>query len=174
MFGQRSRRAQEFTSFVRTSARYLTRTAYLLTGSQDAADELVQEALTRTYAAWDRVRVQDATGYARRVLVNLTIDRRRRPVPVPIEWVDRPDADHAPDRVADRDEVARLLATLSPQQRRIVVLRYFDDYTEAQTAECLGISVGTVKSACSRALANLRAAHAATPTPTPATKGDRS
>ena len=65
------------------------------------------------------------------------------------------------DRVAsDRDEVARMLATLTPRQRSIVVLRYFDDYTEAQTAECLGISVGAVKSACSRALAGMRARYA--------------
>ncbi|MEZ5089180.1 MAG: sigma factor-like helix-turn-helix DNA-binding protein [Micropruina sp.] len=61
-------------------------------------------------------------------------------------------AGRAQDRIDDRDEVARMLATLTPKQRRIVVLRYFDDYTEAQTAECLGISVGAVKSACSRAL----------------------
>ena len=168
MFGQRSRRTQEFTSFVQSSGRYLTRTAYLLTGSQDVADELVQEALTRTYAAWERVRVEDATRYARRVLVNLTVDSHRRPHPVPSEWVDRPDADRVPDRVADRDEVARMLTTLGPQQRRVVVLRYLDDYTEAQVAECLGISVGAVKSACSRALAHLRAAHL------PATKGEQS
>ncbi|MCW3158819.1 SigE family RNA polymerase sigma factor [Micropruina sonneratiae] len=168
MFGQRSRRTQEFTTFVDSSARYLARTAYLLTGSQDLADDLVQEALTRTYAAWDRVRVQDATAYARRVLVNLTIDRHRRSEPVPLEWSDRPDAVDAHARSDDADEVARMLAGLTPRQRRIVVLRYFDDLTEAQTAECLGISVGTVKSACSRALASLREQY------TPATNGEPS
>ncbi|MBP8920498.1 MAG: SigE family RNA polymerase sigma factor [Micropruina sp.] len=155
--GGRSRREAEFTAFVASAGRYLTRTAYLLTGSRDLAEELVQEALTRTYAAWGRVRLDDATGYARRVLVNLTIDHRRRRRPVPVEWAELPSAaGRAQDRIDDRDEVARMLATLTPKQRRIVVLRYFDDYTEAQTAECLGISVGAVKSACSRALARLR------------------
>lgn len=159
MFGQRSRREAEFTTFVTTASPYLARTAYLLTGRQELADDLVQEALTRTYAAWSRVRGHDATGYARRVLVNLTIDRHRRRGAVPAEWIDRPDPADAEAAADDRDEVARLLARLTPQQRRIVVLRYFDDYTEAQTAECLGISVGTVKSTCSRALAQLRRLH---------------
>ena len=158
--GARSRREAEFTAFVTSSSAYLGRTAYLLTGSRDLADELVQEALTRTYAAWERVRLEDATGYARRVLVNLSIDHRRRRRPVPAEWADPPSDEWPHDRVGDRDEVARMLATLTPRQRSIVVLRYFDDYTEAQTAECLGISVGAVKSACSRALAGMRARYA--------------
>ena len=72
------------------------------------------------------------------------------------DWVDLPDPADGEAAADDRDEVARLLARLTPQQRRIVVLRYFDDYTEAQTADCLGISVGTVKATCSRALARLR------------------
>lgn len=116
----------------------------------------MQETLTRTYAAWPRVRGHDATGYARRVLVNLTIDGHRRRRAVLAEWVDLPDPADGEAAADDRDEVARLLARLTPQQRRIVVLRYFDDYTEAQTADCLGISVGTVKATCSRALARLR------------------
>ncbi|MFT4296964.1 MAG: SigE family RNA polymerase sigma factor [Micropruina sp.] len=162
-FGATSRREAEFTAFVASASRYLARTAYLLTGSQDLADELVQEALTRTYAAWDRVRLDDATSYARRVLVNVSIDHRRRRRPIPVEWAaERPSGEWPQSRVDDRDEVARMLATLTPKQRRIVVLRYFDDYTEAQTAECLGITVGAVKSACSRALAGLRDAVAST------------
>ena len=157
---ERARRHSEFTDFVDTASRYLSRTAYLLTGRQDLADDLVQETLTRTDAAWDRVRPEEAIGYARRVLVNLTIDRHRRREPVPMEWIDRPDERNALARSDDQDEVARMLADLTPRQRRIVVLRYFEDYTEAQTAECLGITVGTVKSACSRALAALREKHA--------------
>lgn len=156
MFGQESRQLAEFTAFVTASSPYLARTAYLLTGRQDLADDLVQETLTRTYAAWPRVRGHDATGYARRVLVNLTIDGHRRRRAVLAEWVDLPDPVDGEAAADDRDEVARLLARLTPQQRRIVVLRYFDDYTEAQTADCLGISVGTVKATCSRALARLR------------------
>ena len=167
MFGNRERRAAEFTAFVRASSRYLSRTAYLLTGSQHLADDLVQEALTRTYASWDRVRPAEALGYARRVLVNLNVDRHRRPEPIPTEWPDRVDPRDAQSVSDDRDEATRLLAGLTPQQRRIVVLRYFDDYTEAQTAACLGISVGTVKSTCSRALAQLRAHY------TPSLEGDQ-
>ena len=164
----RSGRQAEFTSFVQSSARYLSRTAYLLTGSQERADDLVQETLTRTYAAWHRVRPHEAIGYARRVLVILSIDTHRRREPVPVEWSERADTHDAHARSDDADEVARMLATLTPKQRRIVVLRYFDDLTEAQTAECLGISVGTVKSACSRAFASLREQYA------PITNGDQS
>lgn len=160
MAGMSPTRMIEFTDFVRSSSRYLTRTAFLLTGSADAAADLVQEALTRTYAAWWRVRPEDATRYARRVLVNLHIDRRRRRAPVAEEWSDLPDRWNAEGRVDDRDEVARMLASLAPQQRRVIVLRYFEDMSEVDVAACLGISLGAVKSACSRGLSSLRAQHA--------------
>ena len=78
MFGRRSVREAEFTASAASASAALTRTAYLLTGNQDLADELVQESLARTYAAWERVRVEDASAYARRILVNLNIDRHRR------------------------------------------------------------------------------------------------
>lgn len=149
-------RVGEFTEFVRASSGYLTRTAFLLTGSRDAASDLVQDALTRTYAAWWRVRRQDALGYTRRVLVNLNIDRWRRRGPATQEWCELPDRGDAEGRVDDRDEVARMLASLAPQQRRVIVLRYVEDLSEAEVASCLGISVGAVKSACSRGLAVLR------------------
>lgn len=162
-----SARVAEFTEFVRSSSRYLTRTAFLLTGSRDASSDLVQEALTRTYAAWWRVRTKDATGYARRVLVNLHIDRWWRRPPITQEWSELPGPQDAEGRVDDRDEVARMLASLAPQQRRVIVLRYFADMSEAEVASCLGISVGAVKSACSRGLATLRNRH------TPAREGER-
>ena len=157
---RRQRRELEFTAFAASASVSLSRTAYLLTGSQDLADDLVQEALARTYAAWDRVRVEEASAYARRILVNLNIDRHRRRGATHVEWFELPDPVDPERRVDDRDQVARLLAELTPRQRRIVVLRYFDDCTEAQVAEYLGITVGAVKSACSRALAGLRAQHA--------------
>ena len=157
---RRQRRELEFTAFAASASVSLSRTAYLLTDSQDLADDLVQEALARTYAAWDRVRPDEASAYARRILVNLNIDRHRRRGATHVEWFDVPDPVDPERRVDDRDEVARLLAGLTPRQRRIVVLRYFDDCTEAQVAEDLGITVGAVKSACSRALAGLRAQHA--------------
>ncbi len=145
-----------FSEFVTSASAYLTRTAYLLTGDQDAARDLVQETLTRTYASWWRVRKPDALRYARRVLVNLHIDQRRKRTPEPADWSDQPDRHDQYGRADDHDEVRRLLAGLAPQQRRIIVLRYFADLPEAEVAACLGISVGAVKSACSRGLAALR------------------
>ncbi|MFT4110639.1 SigE family RNA polymerase sigma factor [Propionicimonas sp.] len=146
----------EYVEFVRAASGTLTRTAYLLTGDRELASDLVQEALVRTYLAWRRVRHGEATAYARRVLVNLNIDRWRRRQAVPGELDERPDLTDGHGRVDDRDEVVRLLATLPDQQRRVIVLRYFDDLTEADTAHQLGISVGAVKSAASRGLATLR------------------
>lgn len=161
MFGRPTPRSEaEFTEFVNSASLYLTRTAYLLCGNEDTAHDLVQEALVRTYAAWWRVRPEDARAYARRVLVNLNVDRYRRPVAPPTEARDRIDPADAEIRVDDRDELRRMLATIAPQQRQVIVLRYFDDLSEAEAAECLGISRGSVKSSCSRGLAALRAAFA--------------
>jgi len=157
MAGQATAKRQaEFTEFVNASAGYLTRTAFLLCGDAELANDLVQEALTRTYAAWWRVRPEDARGYARRVLVNLSVDRWRRRGPESVELTEFAASGSAEAGVDDRDEIVRLLRTLSPHQRRVIVLRYFDDLTEPEVARTLGVSVGTVKSACSRGLAILR------------------
>jgi RNA polymerase sigma-70 factor (sigma-E family) len=153
-------RDAEYTAFVRSASAALTRTAYLLTGDRELAAELVQEALVRTYLAWRRVRHGEAAAYARKVLVNLNIDRWRRRPAAPTDSLDRPDPIDAEQRVDDRDEVVRLLAALPPQQRRVIVLRYFNDLTEADVAQYLGISVGAVKSAASRGLASLRTRYA--------------
>ena len=152
----RSGSPSEFSEFVASASAYLTRTAFLLSGNEEAARDLVQEALTRTYASWWRVRQPDALRYARRVLVNLHIDQYRRRTPEPATWPELPDHHNPYERADDRDEVRRLLASLAPQQRRIIVLRYFADLSEAEVAASLGISVGTVKSTCSRGLAALR------------------
>ena len=157
MFGPAPAKDAEFTAFVRSATPTLTRTAYLLTGDRETASDLVQEAFVRTYLAWRRVRPEEATAYARRVLVNLDIDRRRRRPAVPSEHVDRPVPNTAEATSDDRDQVVRMLATLPETQRRVIVLRYFDDLTEADVAQHLGISVGAVKSSCSRGLAKLRA-----------------
>lgn len=155
-------RDAEFAEFVRGSTSSLSWTAFLLTGDREVAAELLQEALVRTYVAWRRVRQGEATAYARRALVNLNIDRlRRRPI-LPTDHPDRTDPRNAERAVDDRDQVVRMLATLPPQQRQVIVLRYLDDLTEAATAECLGISLGAVKSAASRGLATLRDHYATT------------
>ncbi|MCL3860897.1 SigE family RNA polymerase sigma factor [Actinotalea sp. K2] len=141
------------------SAPQLARTAWLLCGDAHLADELVQQALVRTYLAWPRARQGDPLAYARRTLANLRIDlwrrRRREVLTAPAEM---PEGGHASgaDRHAERDELVRALATLSTRQRRIVVLRHFVGMTDAEVADDLGVSVGTVKSTASRGLVRLR------------------
>jgi len=163
----RRSRDEDFTAFVTDHQADLLRTAWLLCGDTHRAEELTQQALVRTYGAWSRAGAGDPLAYARRVLVNLRIDtwrRRRREVLVAPE--DLPDdvahpgtAPHrsTADHQADRDQLVRALATLSPRQRRVVVLRHLVGLPEADVAADLGISVGTVKSTSSRALAQLRA-----------------
>jgi RNA polymerase sigma-70 factor (sigma-E family) len=150
-------RDAEFTTFVNAATPSLSWTAYLLTGDRETAAELLQEAFVRTYVAWRRIRTGEATAYIRRTLINLNIDRWRKRSATPTEHYDRADT-HDAEAVADtRDQLVRMLAALPEQQRRVIVLRYFEDLTEADTAEHLGISVGAVKSATSRGLARPRA-----------------
>ena len=151
-----STRDDAFTHFVRESGPSLSRTAWLLTGNPDTAADLVQAALVKTYVAWHKVTDATASAYARKVMVNENIDRWRRRhgevvgVPEEPEWAGFESA------VADHDQVARLLQSLPLQQRRVVVLRYYEDLSEQQVADVLGISVGTVKSTAHRALAAMR------------------
>ena len=155
-YGDRDR---EFTAFMTTHSADLLRTAWFLVGDHHRAEELTQQALVRTYAAWPRAREGDPLAYARRVLVNARIDtwrRRRREV-----LTDRLPDPGVPDdaaRLADRDQLVRALALLTARQRRIVVLRHLVGLPEAEVAAALGVSVGTVKSTASRGLATLRAA----------------
>ena len=146
-----------FAAFVAEGSPRLMRTAYLLTGERGAAEDLLQDVLERLYVAWPRV--QDPYAYARRSLAHAGTNRwrrraRRTEVPYLPEH-DLPVQDGA-DTSAEQDRVVRALAQLSPGQRAIVVLRFFDDQSEAQTAQALGCSPGTVKSQTSRALARLR------------------
>lgn len=163
MFGlSTAERDAEFVRFATAAGGSLKRTAYLLTGDRELAADLAQEALLRTYLAWRRVRPAEAAGYARRIVVNLTIDRWRRREPAAAESLDRPVPRDTHQRVDDHDQAVRMLESLPPQQRRVIVLRYYNDLSEAATAECLGISIGAVKSAASRGLAALRSAYAPT------------
>ena len=159
----RAARDAAFTTFVEQASPSLLRTAWLLTGDHHAAHDLVQAALVKTYVAWRRVTPETALAYARRVLVNERTDTwRRRHGEVAV--ADLPEQHGAPDpsgTTDDRDQVVRLLAGLPPQQRRVVVLRYYTDLSEQATAETLGISLGAVKSAAHRGLAALRSQLAA-------------
>lgn len=147
---------ETFAAFVASAQPQLLRTAYFLTGSQDRARELTQEALVRAYAAWPRVREEQSLAYVRRILVNLRTDEARRirrqfPTDALTEV-----AVPADTRVEDRDEVLQLLSRLPRQQRTVVVLRHCCDLSEQDVADTLGVSVGAVKSAASRGLATLR------------------
>ena len=147
-----------FDEFAAAAWPRLRRSAYLLTGDHHLAEDLAQTALVRTYAHWRRVRRADALAYARRVLVNLNIDRiRRRHGSVDVGDAFLEIVPSKPDTRADeRDEAVRLLRTLTDRERRIVVLRHYFDLSEAEVAAELGIARGTVKSTLSRALVKLR------------------
>ena len=151
----------EFTAFMSEHADALLHTAWLLVGDMGRAEELTQQALVRTYGAWRRART-DPLPYARRVLVNLRVDtwrRHRREVLTAPDEVPESGAEARGNaRAEDRDQLVRALALLTPRQRRVVVLRYLADVSEADVAADLGVTTGTVKTTASRGLATLRAA----------------
>lgn len=152
---------EAFTVFVTSQAATLRRTAYLLTGSPGGAEDLLQDALVKTWLAWHRVDPDTATAYVRRVLVNLATDRwrRKRYQTVALAAAERKPDDYAAAQFGasdDRSFIVAQLALLSAKERAIVVLRYYHDLSEADVAATVGCSVGTVKSTCSRALARLR------------------
>jgi RNA polymerase sigma-70 factor (sigma-E family) len=152
-------RDDRFEAFVAEVGPYLLRVAVLLCGDRSHAEDLVQTTFERTYRSWKRASRTDPRAYARKVLVNLRIDRwrgtRREVLITPDTLPQHPVPGHA-DAVDGRNEVVRALAALPPAQRRVVVLRHLLDLTEAETARELDISIGTVKSQNARALARLR------------------
>jgi RNA polymerase sigma-70 factor (sigma-E family) len=160
---------EDFAEFARASYTGLRHAAYLLTGDRHNAEDAAQTALVRTYAAWSRVRRDDAYAYARKVLVNHVTDRwRRRLREYPTgDLPDNPGGPDLADEVALRQWVTGALAALTARERAVVVMRYLFDLPEAAVARDLGISVGTVKSTSSRALAKLRVRAAADARPQP-------
>ncbi|ARU51310.1 hypothetical protein CBR64_07215 [Cellulosimicrobium cellulans] len=151
---------QEFAAFMADAAPRLGRTAWLLCGDAHVADELVQQALTKTYLHWRTARERDPFAYARQALATSRIDqwrRRRREVLVATDDVPEHAERSAPvETHAERDRLVRALATLTLRQRRIVVLRHLVGMSAREVADDLGVSVGTVKSTASRGLAQLR------------------
>ena len=148
-----------FREYVATRSRALLRTAFLLTGNKADAEDLVQAALAKTYLAWDRIEDRGALdGYVRRAIVNTHISwwRRRRLEEYPTDEIpDQAVADHA--ITSDLQEtMRRAIDRLPDRMRTAVVLRFYEDMTEAEVAEVLGVSLGTVKSTVSRAVAKLR------------------
>lgn len=146
----------DFEEFVVARRDALLRTAYLLTGNHHDAEDLVQSALIKVVPKWGRIADQPEA-YVRKVLVRESVNRwrSRRWREVPTALVPETAHPGSIDRVALLDDLRRL----SPRQRAVLVLRYFDDLTEVDTAAALGISVGTVKSHARDALARLRNQH---------------
>lgn len=139
----------------------LVRTAFLLTADRGHAEDLAQASLIRTYLAWDRLHdPANAERYTRTVMARLAIrwSRRRWRGERPAAHLNPPPTQDPNTAVDDADLVVRCLATLPPAQRAVLVLRYFDQRSEAEIAGILRCSAGTVKSRAARALAALRAA----------------
>ena len=158
---ERTTAGAEFAEFVGARQHALLRTAYLLTGDTATAEDVVQNALAKLYLAWDKVRDKGAVeAYARRTVVNEVNSLWRR------AWkrheVSVPDYTVVPETAAPdvngstAAEVWQWVRSLPPRQRAVVVLRYYEQLSEAEIADVLGVSAGTVKSQASRALDALR------------------
>ncbi|GAA4822780.1 SigE family RNA polymerase sigma factor [Nocardioides caeni] len=149
----------DFDTFVVARSAPLLRTAYLLTHDHALAEDLLQTALAKAWFAWRRID-GDPEPYVRKILVNTYATWWRR------KWHGERPSDELPETagtarseaesVASATDLWRAMETLPPRQRAVIVLRFFEDLSEAQTAELLGCSVGTVKSQQSKALAKLR------------------
>jgi RNA polymerase sigma-70 factor (sigma-E family) len=149
-----------FAQFVEARERALQRTAWLLTGDWGLAEDLVQTALVRSWPRWERIRRRDNPEiYVRRVMINTWTTWQRR------KWRGEHASPAVPDtpalgdlatEVATRVAVRQALDALTDRQRAVLVLRVFDDLSEAQVAQVLDCAVGTVKSTLSQALAKLR------------------
>ncbi|MEU4676521.1 SigE family RNA polymerase sigma factor [Micromonospora sp. NPDC023737] len=147
-----------FAEFVATRSPRLQRTAYLLTHDWAQAEDLLQMALVRAWSAWGRID-GDPEPYVRKVLVNVYASwwrRRWRHVEQSMSRLPEPPAIDHISLVDRRDEVWQALGRLPRRQRAVLVLRYFEDMTEAQIADAMSISVGTVKSQARKALEKLR------------------
>ena len=147
----------EYAEFVHATWAGLYRTAYLLVADHGLAEDLVQTALAKTYASWSRIDDRgSAPAYARTTLVNTAMGWFRKR-----SWRNEVPTEALPEGVSEGDPTLRptvvgALARLAPRQRAVVVLRYYEDATVAETARALGCSEGTVKSQTSDALSRLR------------------
>jgi RNA polymerase sigma-70 factor (sigma-E family) len=146
-----------FTEWAAGCQRRLLRAAYLLTGDMHRAEDLVQEALTKVALRWSRLAEGNPTAYALRIIARDNVSWWRRRRDVPTEGL----PDGPPGGVARTEPeialvVRRALGRLTPGQRAVLVLRHFEDLTERETAEVLGVSLGTVKSQNAAGLARLR------------------
>lgn len=152
--------AESFEAYVVARGDALWRTAWLLTGDRHLAEDLVQSALVKAWPKWEQVGTHGFEPYVRRILVTTYIAWWRRRWNGEHPTCDLPESSTADEAEAAvrRHDLMAALARLPRGQRAVVVLRWFEDLSEAQTAELLGCRVGTVKSQGARAMASLRAA----------------
>jgi len=157
----RQQRDDEFVEYYNARARQLRRTAYLLCGDWHLAQDLTQTALTKVYQTWSRIENREAIdGYARRVLLRVFLDERRRPwrreyptVPgsASLDGVSQPET-----TVDERSVLRTALGQIPKRRRAVLILRFWMDLSTDQTADLLGCSAGTVRSQASRGLSDLR------------------
>ena len=161
--GFQDRRADkdvDFSAYMAARQPSIYRTAYLLAGDHAGAEDLLQNAFAKLYLSWDRIRDREAIdSYLRRIMINENNSMWRRPWKRHEQSTDTIRETGTLDTYDDgmSGMLWSLIQTLPPKQRSVVVLRYYEQLSEAETADMLGISVGTVKSQASRALAGLRA-----------------
>jgi RNA polymerase sigma-70 factor (sigma-E family) len=154
--GDVSPAGEDFETFAATAMPALLRFGHVLTGDPLRAEELVQQALVSTWARWRRIQHDQPHAYVRRAMVHTHTSmwrrsRRESALPVGFDPPDREGAD-----LGERDRTLAALRLLPPRQRAVIVLRYYEDLSEADIAAVLGCSTGTVKSQASRALRTLR------------------
>jgi RNA polymerase sigma-70 factor (sigma-E family) len=165
-----------FTDFVRAHSASLFRTAYLMTGDYQRAEDLLQTTLVRVYQRWPRIdAMEQPVAYARKVLLSQASSwwRRRSSHETPMELVDRPTSGGGVDgdwigQIAEHERVWTAVLSLPARQRAVTVLKYYEGLTEAQIAETLAMAPGTVKShnsAAARRLADLLGEPAVQPAP---------
>ncbi|GAA5000351.1 SigE family RNA polymerase sigma factor [Streptomyces siamensis] len=165
MGDRKQARDEEFQHFVVGRWPRLMRTAFLLTGEQHAAEDLVQTTLEQVFVAWRRVgSADDPEAYVRRVMINAHSRRHRRRLKEFLAPKDDsgftrelPDSGDRMAQADDRGALLKALAELPPRQREAVVLRYWEDLSETQVADAMGCSVGSVKSNAAKGIAKLRA-----------------
>jgi RNA polymerase sigma-70 factor (sigma-E family) len=155
---------QDFAEFVDARWSSLYRLAYLLAGSPTGAEDLLQTTLEKAYVNWSRIgRMEYAEAYVRRMLATTLVSSRRRAWIGERPWGELPDMaeESAEVPILDRSLLWPLVCALPARQRAVIVLRYYEDLTEAQIADVLGCAPGTVKSQSSAAIAAIRRAVAA-------------
>ena len=150
----------EFAEFFRATWPRLFRTTYAVAGDRLLAEDALQAAFAKAYSQWDRVQsAQHPVAYVRRMAINEVLGVLRRPwfrAERSTDVLELRPLPSTEDHTVGRDALWRAVCSLPPRQRAVVVLRYYEDLSEAETALVMGVSVGTVKSATSRALAKLR------------------